>query len=160
MPKFKNTSTGKSSLKSASSFGRNPIPHVKQVSEFEPLEDGSVQPLVASYMGGCLNPPLPHSPGALAHVWEDGDALKPHLPHLSWEENLCLSSGPWKTGVSIPGLQHGSLLCIMGGKTNCTRAVHLNPTPSHPWCSSSHTHCADGKVCAHKVQDVNTQDGY
>ena len=102
----------------------------------------------------------PHSPGALAHVWEDGDALKPHLPHLSCGENLCLSSGPWKTWVSIPVLQHGSPLCIMGGKTNCTRAMHLNPTPSHPWCSSICPHCADDKVCVHKMQNVNTQDGF
>ena len=58
----KNTSPGRSSLKSASSFGCNPIPHVRQVSEFEPLEDGSVQPLVASYIGGHLNPPSPPLP--------------------------------------------------------------------------------------------------
>ena len=39
---------------------------MKQVSEFEPLEDESFQPLVASYMGGYLNPPL--SPTPLVHL--------------------------------------------------------------------------------------------
>ena len=41
----------------------------------------------------------------------------------------------------------------MGGKTNCTRAMHLKPHLPHPWCSSIHSHCADDKVCAHKMQE-------